>query len=212
MTMPQYAVIEQPSGGQIPVIHCPICGTPTNIWDDEYDSDVCPHLAFIYLFSAGEFGYLTPKFEQRIEVIKDEKLRFDNFQECLKKAGYDNKLLALEITYGGMGCGVSWNTDVYGFDFETLVKDSTEEERIDLLTCYGVGSLDGVFPIWFYKENGSFYYIALDDSESEPFESFEESLASAEKTWGETVGGFWRDIEEAEKHVEYLREQGYIPW
>ena len=120
MTMPQYAVIEQPSGGQIPVIHCPICGTPANIWDDEYDSDVCPHLAFIYLFSSGEFGYLTPKFEQRIEVIKDEKLRFDNFQECLKKAGYDNKLLALEITYGGMGTGLSWNTDVYGFDFETL--------------------------------------------------------------------------------------------
>jgi len=87
---------------------------------------------------------------------------------------------------------------------------STEEEN-NLLTCYGIGSY-GVYPIWFYKENGSFYYIALDDSESEPFESFEESLASAEKTWGETVGGFWRDIEEAEKHVEYLREQGYIPW
>jgi hypothetical protein len=48
--------------------------------------------------------------------------------------------------------------------------------------------------------------------ESEPFESFEESLASAEKNWRETVGGFWRDIEEAEKHVEHLREQGYIPW
>ena len=122
MTMPQYAVIEQPFGCPIPVVYCPICGAPANIWDDDFDSEICPHLAFIYLFSAGEFGYLTPKFERRIEAIKDEKLTFDNFQECLKKAGYDNKLLALEITYGSMGFGSSWNTDVYGFDYETLAE------------------------------------------------------------------------------------------
>jgi hypothetical protein len=33
------------------------------------------------------------------------------------KAGYKNELLILEITYGGMGHGPSWYTDLYGFDF-----------------------------------------------------------------------------------------------
>ena len=85
---------------------------------------------------------------------------------------------------------------------------STEEEN-NLLTCYGIGSY-GVYPIWFYKENGNFYYIALEDSESEPFDSFEKALVSAEKNWGETDGGFWKTTEEAEKHAEYLLEQGRI--
>jgi hypothetical protein len=83
---------------------------------------------------------------------------------------------------------------------------STEE---DLLTYYGIGSY-GVYPIWFYKENGNYYYIALEDSESEPFDSLEKALASAEKNWSETDGGFWNSAEEAEKHAEYLLEQGRI--
>ena len=78
----------------------------------------------------------------------------------------------------------------------------------NLLTCYGIGSY-GVYPIWFYKENGNFYYIALEDGESEPFDSLEEALA-AEKNWRETDGGFWKTAEEAEKHAEYLLEQGHI--
>ena len=49
----------------------------------------------------------------------------------------------------------------------------------NLLTCYGIGSY-GVYPIWFYKENGNFYYIALEDSESEPFDSLEEAVKDAD--------------------------------
>lgn len=49
-----------------------------------------------------------------------EDLTFDTFKEFLQKAGYDNKLLAIEITYGGMGGGPMSFTDVYGFDYGTL--------------------------------------------------------------------------------------------
>jgi hypothetical protein len=42
-----------------------------------------------------------------------------------EKAGYDNSLPFSGVTYGGMGCGPVWYTDVYGFDFATM---TAEEE------------------------------------------------------------------------------------
>jgi len=46
--------------------------------------------------------------------------------EALALAGFDNKLLALEVTYGGMGCGPMWFTDVFGFDYGTLASEVAE--------------------------------------------------------------------------------------
>ncbi len=44
-------------------------------------------------------------------------LGLDNFSDYLEVAGYDNKLLAIEVSSGGMACGPVWYTDVYGFDY-----------------------------------------------------------------------------------------------
>ncbi len=126
-TSPQYASIEQPFGCEPPLVHCPICGNNT-IQDNEINP--CKHLAFVYVGELNEFIYQSEVFETRFEstltahqeIDEDEYsyIRLDNLQDCLKEAGYDNNLLALEITYGGMACGPIWFTDVYGFDYGTL--------------------------------------------------------------------------------------------
>ncbi len=59
-------------------------------------------------------------FEVRTEGLELGGKVFDAFPEFLRAAGYDNTLLALQLTYGGMGCGPIWVTDVFGFDFGTL--------------------------------------------------------------------------------------------
>ena len=52
-------------------------------------------------------------------------------RKLLERIGYGNKLLALEITYGGMACGPVWYTDVYGFDYETVGDEEEAEEPAD---------------------------------------------------------------------------------
>ncbi|MBK6407032.1 MAG: hypothetical protein IPF66_19650 [Holophagales bacterium] len=52
---------------------------------------------------------------RRISALDLPKLR-----KFLERIGCRNKLLALEITYGGMACGPVWYSDVYGFDYETV--------------------------------------------------------------------------------------------
>lgn len=119
--MPQYVQIEQPFGCEPPVVHCPICGGATRAIEEGGKVTPCAHLAFIYSFE--DFEYKSQEFEKKMEGIDDdlmEDLTFDTFKEFLQKAGYDNKLLAIEITYGGMGGGPMSFTDVYGFDYGTL--------------------------------------------------------------------------------------------
>ena len=50
-------------------------------------------------------------------------------RKLLERIGYGNKLLALEITHGGMACGPVWYTDVYGFDYGTVGEE--EGESVD---------------------------------------------------------------------------------
>lgn len=47
-------------------------------------------------------------------------------RKLLENAGYGNRLLALEITYGGMACGPVWYTDVYGFDYDTVEPEEAQ--------------------------------------------------------------------------------------
>ena len=119
MTMPQYAVIEQPFGCSVPVIHCPLCGISVIKWRNNNNS-VCSHLVFVYLLSAREFNYKAPKFQQRMEDIRSEEVTFYDFHGWLRKVGYDDKLFVLEVHYtSSMGTG-QWIIDVYGFEFDTL--------------------------------------------------------------------------------------------
>ena len=58
-----------------------------------------------------------------------EEFKFDNFNQYLQQAGYDNKLLAIEITGGGMACGPIWHTDVFGFDYSTLADEQDDSRQ-----------------------------------------------------------------------------------
>jgi len=81
------------------------------------------HLAFNYVGEVGDFDHQSEDFAKRIADVEIDELGFDTMQELLAKAGYNDNLLVPEITYGGMGCGPVWYTDVYGFDFATMAAE-----------------------------------------------------------------------------------------
>jgi hypothetical protein len=123
---PQYASVEQPFGCEPPTVHCPVCGNPSMVMGDEGGQvSPCPHLAFIYVGEVGEFEYQSEDFGKRFATIDTEELSLEGFKDALENAGYDNKLLSIEITYGGMGSGPMWFTDVFGFDYGALKHDET---------------------------------------------------------------------------------------
>lgn len=113
-SLPQYAKVEQALGAEPPIMHCPVCGRATM---DDGDFSPCEHVAFVYMGATGDFEYQSEDFSKRRGEDHADDLSFDTFRDFLSKLGYDNKTLALEITYGGMACGPVWYTDVYGFNF-----------------------------------------------------------------------------------------------
>jgi len=87
------------------------------------DGNECDHLAFIFNGVIRQFTYQSSDFQKRINNIKDDDLFHDNFIGYLEEAGYDNNLLALEITFGGLGHGPNWNSIICGYDYGTLIAD-----------------------------------------------------------------------------------------
>jgi hypothetical protein len=122
---PQYAAVEYPFPlAETPVIHCPICGQGTYKVQQDGSSEMtpCEHLTFIYFNDQGIFAYKNIDFTERIRDRDLDDLSFENFEEFLEEIGYDNKMLAIEATSGGMADngGRSWRTDIYGFDYNTI--------------------------------------------------------------------------------------------
>ena len=137
-----YVAIEQPFGLQPPKVHCPICGQQQFVeQDDEYLETPCEHLAFVFGGEEDEFVYASDDFAERFERFDaaldarfpDEAARTgeayeeassfyrDLFARRLSDLGYGANLLALRITYGGMGeDGPLWFSDVYGFDYASI--------------------------------------------------------------------------------------------
>jgi hypothetical protein len=70
---------------------------------------------------AGGFQYESDEFKSRTTSIEGEEFTLDSYVAFLQKSDYRNELLILEFTYGGMACGPVQSTDVYGFDYGTLV-------------------------------------------------------------------------------------------
>ena len=120
---PQYASVEQPFGCSPPIVHCPICGQAM-LDPNGGGLTECPHLAFSYVCEIGGFEYISDQIEQRTKVTTESEVSFETFKRRLKKAGYGNQLLVLEITYGGMACGPTWSMVAYGFDYGTLAETS----------------------------------------------------------------------------------------
>ena len=140
-----YVAIEQPFGLQPPKVHCPICGQQQFVEEgDEYLETPCEHLAFVFGGEEDEFVYASDDFAERFERFDaaldarfpDEAARAgeayeeassfyrDLFARRLSDLGYGANLLALRITYGGMGeDGPLWFSDVYGFDYASIRED-----------------------------------------------------------------------------------------
>jgi len=119
---PAYVSVEQPLGVDPPIVHCPICGKATmRILKSGGKVTPCEHLAFIWVGEVGEYEYRSERFEARMAGVDVDEIESDEpLVETLRLAGFDNELLALEITYGGAGCGPMSYTDVFGFDYGTL--------------------------------------------------------------------------------------------
>ncbi len=123
---PQYAAVEYPLlQNEFPTVHCPICGQGTHHLNKDGDIGMtpCPHLAFIFICEPSSFAYKTDEFSQRIKGKKLDNLSFENFKKFLQRLGYDNKMLALEITHGGLADngGPIWFTDIFGFDYSVII-------------------------------------------------------------------------------------------
>ncbi|SMH58440.1 MULTISPECIES: hypothetical protein [Cyanophyceae] len=119
--------MEQPFGIDPPNVHCPICGQATfTITSDSHNMTPCDHLALIYVGSVGEYVYQSPTFQERTASLGVPDQPFKEFPQYLNQAGYDNQLLLLEITYGGMACGPIWYTDIYGYDYSMIGKETAE--------------------------------------------------------------------------------------
>ncbi|MFZ4462494.1 MAG: hypothetical protein ACOYN5_01505 [Bacteroidales bacterium] len=121
---PQYAAVEYPLQNDFPIVHCPICGQGTHHLNEDGSSEMtpCPHLSFIFIGEPPTFDYTSEEFSQRIKGKKLDNLSYENFKKFLTSLGYDNKMLALEITHGGLADngGPIWFTDMFGFDYSVI--------------------------------------------------------------------------------------------
>ncbi len=127
---PQYASVELPFGCAPSRPHCPICGHALLIVGEDSNAnvDACRHLAFIFIGEIAEFEFRSTDFQKRAAGRRTSQLDLSRLRKFLERIGYGNKLLALEITYGGMACGPVWYSDVYGFDYETAGDEVAELE------------------------------------------------------------------------------------
>jgi len=117
---PQHVSFCQPLGWTDPLIHCPLCGKATVIRTTG-EVDPCPHLLFVHYGVSGCFEHVSDDLSARLEKLGGEEA-FDcsDFPGSLRQAGYDDSVLVLEVTYGGIACGPAWSTDTYGFGFRIV--------------------------------------------------------------------------------------------
>ena len=121
-TLPQYASVKQAFGCDPAVVYCPICGESAYRVDRQGNQrPPCHHLAFIYVGEVGKFVYQSPGFEKKISSADVKEVSFGSFPALLEQAGYDNQMLAIQVSYGAMAGGKAhWYTDVYGYDYGTI--------------------------------------------------------------------------------------------
>ncbi len=124
---PQYASVEMPIGAGLAYIHCPVCGHPPPLrTPDGREPEACPHLVFIYHAAFAVFAYETPAFLKKRTELGLPELEEVEIRPFLERAGYDNRLLAIEVTYLEIGGPMIWQADVYGFDFGADVEAGKE--------------------------------------------------------------------------------------
>jgi hypothetical protein len=118
----QYASVSYPFPvEEPPVIYCPLCGNPTFNLADGGDLVInpCQHLAFVFFGRPSEFIYQSQDFQHRTSAQDLKGVTAKEIKGLIETLGYDNKFLALEVSYGDMGDAENWYTDIYGFDYST---------------------------------------------------------------------------------------------
>jgi hypothetical protein len=159
--VPQYVEVEC----DFMSLHCPICGQIANADSLPEDACPHLAFAHIeeggFIYQSDDFRKRTKKV--KIEMIKeqenndDEAVQTDDVDEesdeydcydedwdgfpsesvkaLIERSGYSNNLVSIEITYESGGCGPSWVSDIYGYDFSTYTNpeddDEEEEEEAD---------------------------------------------------------------------------------
>jgi hypothetical protein len=175
-TLPQIAKVEQPFGIEPPTVHCPICG---QAMIDDGDINPCNHLAFIHA-GAGcdDFEYQSDDFRSTDKAIDDDNgVSYETIKDILVSAGYDNKMLAIEITYGGMSCGPVWYTDIYGFDYGSLAGDRSDTSKDQEKPEYyeSLAKLEGTDVTTNYTEGFKYCFACIDEVGNEGLFWFKES-------------------------------------
>lgn len=84
---PQYAQVEQPSGCEPPILHCPICGAKTGRVEEEKGLviDPCEHLAFSFSQKQGSFFFNLKVLQKKPRILTGKKYLTAISRKLLKK-------------------------------------------------------------------------------------------------------------------------------
>jgi hypothetical protein len=125
---PQFAEVRQPFDKAPPMIHCPVCGKqPLTDAEEGPRVDPCEHLVYVYFGFIDELVYQSEEFLRlRGDVVDDHEV-LDDLDGFIEKIGYGDNLLALSVSYGGIGCYPPiWEVNKYGFDFDMPKDDPAD--------------------------------------------------------------------------------------
>jgi hypothetical protein len=112
-----YVQINAALGQDFPILHCPFCGeASTEVNDNEADVTPCEHLQFVFLSEIADFEFQTDAFAQRWQNLDSEDCDLSEFATCLAQAGFDDQLIAFEISHATQGHGTPrTHRYIYGF-------------------------------------------------------------------------------------------------
>jgi hypothetical protein len=170
---------------------------------DRYRQVICDFIDSLGNRANLALSHITPK-----DVV--------NYRNSITAAGKTARManLSIKVVNAAFDAAVRQHlidtnpaTAIESLDEDFFLDEDREVEEV--AHCYSVGDY-GPFTIMFYRQDGKYFYMPLECGEEGPYDSLEAALEAAETDVGSAVGGFWKTLEEAEKHAAWMRDEGYL--
>ena len=104
-------------GADAPKIFCPVCGE----LEDPENTDYCTHVTFVYLPGYDEFDYVADSFTTVVDELRSTHDAQSDEDDAtvlalLEKLPSTGTNFILQLSSGGMACGPTGFTAIYGFN------------------------------------------------------------------------------------------------
>jgi predicted RNA-binding Zn-ribbon protein involved in translation (DUF1610 family) len=111
--------IELPFGQALTQFFCPVCGKGIIEPDESFEAPQCKHVEWVYLDALGEFLFVAPHLQARIDQFSE---RADENDDCvplneLQKVWGSDTTVVFNMKTGGIACGPVWETLRFGVNF-----------------------------------------------------------------------------------------------